>query len=201
MTDLVPAVVHDLRNGLQRALSENRFMGRTLLAEGRTQEQLHRIVEGERENLEALSQLVFTLCDLFLMPQRDAVIRLRDLPGEIDRIWQVFTPRRHQGFAVLQQSERQIRLLPYRWTLTLALQAALISLRRDREPVLDIDFRVGDASLATHVRMRHYEQPETTTPQWRALRSAVSLAGGTLQIEHSGDATLLKWDVPLVDGV
>jgi hypothetical protein len=199
MAHIVPALLHDAGHRLDSSLIMLDVMRRDL-AKPIPEHWFHKALDRAAEDLKWLHQFFRNLQDLFRAAEEDLVVPLSDLPRQIAWMWRLFGLPHEPHVAALRESEARIKFASYWNSLTLAVHAALISLRQDREPNLVIFFSVDDPVFATRIEMHHREQPDTRTPQWQAFRSAVKHSEGTATIAHAGATTNVEWVVPLVKG-
>jgi hypothetical protein len=200
MADIVPALLHDAGYTLDSSLSMLDVM-RHNLAKLTPERRFREALDRAAEDLKRLHQFFRNLRDLFRAAEDALVVPLSDLPRQIAWMWRLFGLRHEPNVAALRESEARIKFASYWDSFTFAVHAALISLRQDRQPNLAIFFSVDDRVFATRIEMHHREQPDTTTPQWQAFRSAVKHSEGTATIAHAGGTTNVEWVVPLVKGV
>lgn len=197
MSDIVPALLHDARR-VMAALSMNHSVIQLELKRDERNDRLQKTFKQEGQNLTHLNQFFDTLRNLFRAPDDDTILNLRDLPGQIQWLWSVFDIQNFPDVSVLKQSDRRIRYASYWDTLILAVHAALISLRRDRNPTLDVSFRLNNEQLVSAIEMSYNNAVDTTSPQWDSFRSVVKHAGGSSRWSTSGHRTVMEWNIPLV---
>ena len=80
----------------------------------------------------------------------------------------------------------------------MALHAAVISLRMDRRPTLDIELEVHRTELVTRIRLVHLGQVDTSTLSWAGFYFAANQAGGRATVNVSEQSTVAEWTTPLV---
>jgi hypothetical protein len=199
LSDILPALLHDMKRHFNNALLFNHYNEHMLVENAPNEQLLEALKKGEFSLLE-LGRFFDTLWDLCRAPDHDLFVEVSELPQRMEWIWEVFGLRPPPDIAVLREGQGRIRFAPYRDALIFSIHAALISIRRDRNPDFGLALHIINNELCTMLKMGHHEELDADSIQWRAFRSALKHAGGTTQTTHSGGNTSVEWSVPLASG-
>src|SRR5271157_3137672 len=197
LSDIVPALLHDGYHMLDDVhTAQARIIDELRRRKGG--ERLRIMLDSGETAIKKLHELFTTLRQLFRSPAEEALLPLSELPERVRWVWNVFGLRDSPTAALSEPATNRIRFAPYWDTLLVALHAAVVSLRKDRRPRLDIELEVHGKELVTRIRLMHHGQVDTSTLSWTGFYLAAKQAGGRATVNVSEQSTVAEWSTPLV---
>lgn len=205
MTDLLPALFHDLGHDCSQALNTFEHL-RYLVAKGKISDRDSNkfIIENTDRGIHAIrriGKLFRTLVEIFLGRGSRKFHPLSDLPKEIEQILDLTNATPLIDFSPLERPlAKHIDEEAYLITFFAVLIKALILLGRDRRPTMEVSFEVIDTALRTRLKLSHHgELNYRGSPYWEYIRWCVRLAGGRISIDlKTPYLTWIAWDLPIV---